>query len=77
MKIVRAKFFVQILVYGRKVGAGEMVERIDEVTPESLRRVAIRVFGPESGNKATVVCMGKEDAGDWPAVLKKYGVAGG
>jgi mitochondrial-processing peptidase subunit alpha len=63
-------------VHGRKVGATEMVERIDEVTPETLQRVATRVFSPESGNKATIVCMGKEDAGDWPAVLKKYGVAG-
>jgi mitochondrial-processing peptidase subunit alpha len=67
---------MQILVHGRKVGAAEMVERIDEVTPETVRKVANRIFGPESGHKATVVCMGKEDVGDWPAVLKKYGIAG-
>jgi processing peptidase subunit alpha len=45
------------------------------VTPESLRRVATRVFGPDSGNKATVVVMGHEDLTDHKSVLRKYGVA--
>jgi processing peptidase subunit alpha len=66
----------QILVHGRKVNVAEMVNRIDEVTPDALRRVANRIFGPESGNKATVLCMGKEDVGDWQAVFRKYGTAG-
>ncbi|TFK56631.1 LuxS/MPP-like metallohydrolase [Heliocybe sulcata] len=66
----------QILVHNRKVPVSEMCDKIDEVTPESLRRVAARIFGPESGSKATVVCMGHEDVNDWHAVLKKYGVGG-
>jgi processing peptidase subunit alpha len=66
----------QILVHGRKVDVTEMVDRIDEITLETVRRVAGRIFGPESGNKATIVCMGKEDVGDWKAVLHKYGIAG-
>lgn len=52
-----------------------MTDRIDEVTPESVQRVAARIFGPESGHKATVVTMGREDVGDWQAVLQKYGVS--
>lgn len=64
----------QILVHNRKVPVSEMCDKIDEVTPESLRRVAARVFGPDSGNKATVVCMGHEDVSDWRSVLRKYGV---
>jgi processing peptidase subunit alpha len=53
-----------------------MTDRIDEVTPESLRRVAARVFGPKSGRKATVVSMGQDDVGDYQAVLRKYAVGG-
>jgi len=52
-----------------------MTDRIDEVTQELIQRVAARIFGPESGNKATVVTMGREDVGDWQAVLRKYGIA--
>lgn len=54
-----------------------MCDRIDEVTPAVLRRVANRVFGPDSGNKATIVCMGGQEVGDYKAVLRKYSVAGG
>lgn len=53
----------------------EMTDKIDQVTPESVHRVAKRIFGPESGNKATVVTMGRDDIGDWRGVLQKYGVA--
>ncbi len=54
-----------------------MCERIDEVDAERIHRVAQRIFGPKSGNKATVVCMGKEDVKDWRAELTKYGLGGG
>ena len=53
----------------------EMTAKIDEVSPESVLRVAKRIFGPESADKATVVTMGRDDIGDWQAVLQKYGVA--
>ena len=52
-----------------------MTDLIDLVTPESVQRVARRIFGPDSGNKATVVGMGRDDIGDWKAVLEKYGVS--
>lgn len=63
---------LQILVHNRKIPVTEMCDRIDIVTPEELRQVAHRVFGV--GQKATLVCMGREDVGDWHTVLKRYGV---
>jgi mitochondrial-processing peptidase subunit alpha len=66
----------QILIHGRKIPVSEMCDRIDEVTPDDIRRVAGRVFGMESKNKATVVAMGHEDVGDYKATLRKYGVSG-
>lgn len=66
----------QLLVHNRKVPVQEMCDRIDEITPESLRQAAQRIFGPDSGNKATVVVMGNEDLKDYDGVLRKYGVAG-
>lgn len=54
----------------------DMTAAIDKVTPESVKRVANRLFGPESGNKATIVTMGRGELGDWQAALRKYGVAG-
>lgn len=54
-----------------------MCNKIDEVTSESVRRVAQRVFGPEADRKATVVCMGRDDVGDYKAQLRKYGVGHG
>ncbi|CCM04458.1 uncharacterized protein FIBRA_06638 [Fibroporia radiculosa] len=66
----------QVLVHNRKVPVSEMCEKIDAVTPESLRAVAARIFSPDTAKKATVVCMGKEDLGDWRAVLRKYGIGG-
>lgn len=53
-----------------------MTEKIDQVQPADIRRVAERVFGPRSGNKATVVGLGHEDTGAWQDVFSKYSVAG-
>ena len=53
-----------------------MCAKIDEVTPDSLREVVTKVFGPNITNQATVVCMGGDDVGDWKSVLRKYGVGG-
>jgi len=66
----------QILIHGRKIPVSEMCDRIDEVTPDAIRRVAARVFGSESRNPATVVVMGHEDVGDYKGILRKYGVSG-
>ncbi|KAF8078943.1 Metalloenzyme, LuxS/M16 peptidase-like protein [Lyophyllum atratum] len=65
----------QVLVHNRKVPVTEMTDKIDLVRPEDIRRVAARVFGPKSGNKPTVVCMGHEDTGAWEEVFTKYSVA--
>jgi processing peptidase subunit alpha len=51
----------------------EMMVNIDAVTPESLQRVANRVFGPQA-SKPTLVAMGREDPGDWRSTFKKYDV---
>ncbi|TDL20967.1 mitochondrial processing peptidase [Rickenella mellea] len=67
----------QVLVHNRKIPVTEMCDHIDEVTPDDVRRVAQRVFGTQSAKKATVVTMGREDVGDWQAVLRKYAVGGG
>ena len=53
-----------------------MCEKIDEVDQDIIRRVAARIFGPESRNRATVVVSGREDVGDWRGQLHKYGVGG-
>ncbi|KAH7886066.1 Metalloenzyme, LuxS/M16 peptidase-like protein [Phlebopus sp. FC_14] len=66
----------QILVHGRKIPVTDMTAAIDKVTPETVRRVATRIFGPQSGSKATIVTMGRSEVGDWQATLRKYGVAG-
>ena len=67
----------QLLVLDKKVPLDEMCEKIDEVTSDSLREVATKVFGPGIAKQATVVCMGHDDVGDWKSVLRKYGVGGG
>jgi len=64
----------QLLVHDRKVPVSEMCDKIDEVSAESLQRVATRVFGSQSGSKPTVVTMGREDIGDWASVFRKYDV---
>ncbi|KAI0077452.1 hypothetical protein K474DRAFT_1596058 [Panus rudis PR-1116 ss-1] len=66
----------QVLVHNRKIPVSEMCERIDEVDQKTITRVAARIFGPQCGKKATVVCMGRQDVGEWGSVLKKYGVGG-
>jgi len=53
-----------------------MADKINQVTPQDVRRVAARVFSPQSGSKPTVVCMGHEDVGNWEEVFSKYGLAG-
>ncbi|CAL1694437.1 unnamed protein product [Somion occarium] len=65
----------QILVHNRKIPVSEMCDRIDEVDHKAVARVSARIFGPGS-KKATVVCMGRQDVGDWSGMLKKYGVGG-
>lgn len=51
-----------------------MTDKIDVLKAEDIRRVAARIFGPQSGNKPTVVCMGHDEIGDWEEVFTKYGV---
>jgi mitochondrial-processing peptidase subunit alpha len=65
----------QVLVHERPVPVTEMTEKIALVTAKDVQRVAGRIFGPQSGNKATIVCQGHEDVKDWSDVLKKYGLA--
>jgi processing peptidase subunit alpha len=67
----------QLLTYSRRVPVAEMCDRIDEVDTDAIRRVATRLFGPNSGNKPSIVAMGQEDVGDYKAVLRKYAVASG
>lgn len=64
----------QLLVHNRKIPVSEMADKIDAVTAESLQRVALRVFGPRSGGKPTVLAMGRHDLGDWQAQFRKYEV---
>ena len=66
----------QVLVHGRKIPVSEMCDRIDEITPDDVRRVAHRYFGTDAAKPATAVVMGKEDIGDWRGQLRKYGVGG-
>ena len=77
LKIILLTTSGQLLVFDRKVPLEEMCEKIDEVTADSLRDVAMKVFGPQIAKQATVVCMGHEDVGDWKPVLRKYGIGGG
>ncbi|KAF8491990.1 mitochondrial processing peptidase [Russula emetica] len=64
----------QLLVHNRKIPVSEMADKIDAVTAESLQSVALRVFGPQSGGKPTVLAMGRHDLGDWQAQFRKYEV---
>ncbi|KAJ7193300.1 Metalloenzyme, LuxS/M16 peptidase-like protein [Mycena pura] len=66
----------QILVHNRKLSLSEMAAKIDQLEPADIRKVAERVFGLESGGKATLVCMGHQDTGPWEEVFQKYSVAG-
>ena len=51
-----------------------MADKIDAVTAESLQRVALRIFGSQSGGKPTVLAMGSHDFSDWEAQFRKYDV---
>ncbi|TEB38799.1 mitochondrial processing peptidase [Coprinellus micaceus] len=65
----------QVLVHGRKVPVTEMTDKIDQVDPNAVRRVAMKLFGPESGNKPSVVCMGYDDVSSPTEVFRHYGLA--
>ncbi|KAI3621767.1 mitochondrial processing peptidase [Moniliophthora roreri] len=65
----------QVLVHDRPVPITEMTDKIAQVTADDIRRVATRIFGPQSGNKATVVCQGHEDVKDYHSIFKKYGLS--
>ncbi|PPQ67913.1 hypothetical protein CVT25_000325 [Psilocybe cyanescens] len=65
----------QMLVHNRKIPVTEMTEKISEVTPSDIRRVANRIFGPDSGSKPTIVCMGHEDIGSWQKEFALYRIA--
>jgi len=67
----------QILVHGRRVPIEQMLEKIDAVTPDDIKRVANRLYGPQSGNKPTVLTLGHENITDHEAIFRKYGLAGG
>ncbi|KAI0288161.1 mitochondrial processing peptidase [Multifurca ochricompacta] len=64
----------QLLVHNRKIPISEMADKIDAVTAESLQRVALRIFGSQSGGKPTVLAMGSHDLGDWQSQFRKYDV---
>lgn len=64
----------QLLVHNRKISISEMADKIDAVTAESLQRVALRIFGSQSGGKPTVLAMGSHDFSDWEAQFRKYDV---
>ncbi|KAH6917049.1 mitochondrial processing peptidase [Coprinopsis sp. MPI-PUGE-AT-0042] len=65
----------QILIHGRKVPITEMTDKIDLVDAASVKRVAGRIFGANSGNKPTVVVMGHDDVSDLQGVFRNYGLA--
>jgi processing peptidase subunit alpha len=64
----------QVLVHGRKIGIEEMLEKIEKVTSDDVRRVARKVFGDEMNGEPSILVMGKEDVGDWKKMFRKYGV---
>ncbi|KAJ6520134.1 Metalloenzyme, LuxS/M16 peptidase-like protein [Mycena sanguinolenta] len=65
----------QILVHNRQISIHEMTEKIDQLKPADIKKIAEKYFGLESGAKASVVCMGHEDTGPWEQVFAKYSVA--
>ncbi|EAU92558.1 mitochondrial processing peptidase [Coprinopsis cinerea okayama7 len=65
----------QILVHGRKVPVTEMTAKIDQVDQDAVKRVATRLFGINSGNKPTVVCMGHDDVSNPAEVFRHYGLS--
>lgn len=62
---------LQLLNHNRRTRVSEMTGKIDAVTAESLQRVALRVFGLQSGGKPTVLAMGRHDLGDRQVRFRK------
>ena len=44
------------------------------ITAESLQSVTLRVFGPQSGGRPTVLAMSRQVLGDWQAQSRKFEV---
>ncbi|SCU86694.1 LAMI_0D03224g1_1 [Lachancea mirantina] len=71
----------QVQLHGNKIPVNEMIESIEKLTPDDLKRTAETVFTGKIHNegkgigKPTVVMQGKREMfGDVGAVLKKYGL---
>lgn len=71
----------QVLLHGRKIPMKEMMENIEKLTVDDIKRVAETVFtgkvnNPGNGNgKVTVVMQGeRESFGDIETVLRFYGL---
>ena len=71
----------QVLLHGRKVPIEEMVQNIEKLTVDDIKRVAETVFtgkvkNPGNGSgKATIVMQGQRDSfGDVETVLRYYGL---
>ena len=66
-----------MLVHDRKVPVQEMCDRIDEVDPAAIQRIARKFFGPESKKKPTIIVMAPEDVpiDECNSTLRKYGVS--
>lgn len=71
----------QIQLHGRKISTNEMIENIERLTPQDIRRVAETVFTGKVNNKgkgtgkATVVMQGnRESFGDVELALRYYGL---
>ncbi|SMN20799.1 similar to Saccharomyces cerevisiae YHR024C MAS2 Larger subunit of the mitochondrial processing protease (MPP) [Maudiozyma saulgeensis] len=71
----------QILLHNRKIPVSEMIQKIEEVTPEDIERVARTVFTGNVKNlgqgtgKPTVVMQGNREAfGDIEGVFRHYGL---
>ena len=50
-----------MLVHNRKISVAEMCDCIDRVDGPTIKRVANRFFGSQSGNKPTILAMSPEE----------------
>lgn len=69
----------QVQISNHKIPVVEMCQKIQDLTPDDVRRVAERIFtgkASETGSgKPTIVMQGKRETfGDVEAVFKKYGL---
>lgn len=48
--------------------------KVAEVTPESIQRVARRLYHPDLGRRPTVLTMGHDQPGELSEVFQRYGV---